>query len=144
MLVVKRVHAAARLPVRATAGAAGYDLAAAESRTIPPKGSASVSTGLCLIVPEGCYGRVAPRSGLAVRFGIDTGAGVIDRDYRGIVHVVLFNHGDGPYVVSVGDRIAQLILERIVTPVVHEVPEFTTDDATARDTAGFGSTGVTP
>ena len=63
-----------------------------------------------MAIPEGCYGRIAPRSGLAVKKGINTGAGVVDYDYRGEVGVVLFNHGTEDFAVAPGDRVAQLIL----------------------------------
>lgn len=81
----------------------------------------------------------APRSGLAAKHSIDVGAGVVDHDYRGNVGVILFNFSDKDFQVSVGDRIAQLILERIMTPPVVEVDEL---DATTRGAGGFGSTGV--
>lgn len=81
----------------------------------------------------------APRSGLALKHAIDVGAGVIDADYRGPVGVILFNHFDVDFEVKVGDRIAQLILEKIVTPAVLEVEDL---DSTTRGEGGFGSTGV--
>lgn len=72
-----------------------------------------VDTDISIAVPEGTYGRVAPRSGLAVKHGIDTGAGVIDADYRGPVKVLLFNLSETDFEVQVGDRIAQIIVERV-------------------------------
>jgi len=90
-------------------------------------------------VPEGTYGRVAPRSGLAWKHHIDVGAGVIDADYRGNVGVVLFNHSEKDFPVQVGDRVAQLILERIIVPDVVEVQEL---PDTIRGAGGFGSTGM--
>lgn len=83
-------------------------------------------------------GRVAPRSGLASKNFIDTGAGVIDADYRGQVKVLLFNHAETDYEVKEGDRIAQLVLERIYTPEVAEVEDL---EESARGAGGFGSTG---
>ena len=82
---------------------------------------------------------VAPRSGLAWKYSIDVGAGVIDADYRGPVGVILFNHSDVDFEVKVGDRIAQLIIEKIITPEVVEVEDL---DSTERGVGGFGSTGV--
>ena len=76
-----------------------------------------------IAIPPGTYGRIASRSGLAAKFSIDTGTGVIDSDYQGLVHILLINHSDQPFQVDVGDRVAQLILERIVTPLVAEDPE---------------------
>ena len=82
-----------------------------------------VKTGISGAIPEGCYGRIAPRSGLAVKRFIDVGAGVIDADYRGEIGVVLFNHPDEDFVVKPGDRITQLLLEKIETPTVKEAKE---------------------
>ena len=106
---------------------------------VPARGRALLKTDLAIAVPAGTYGRVAPRSGLALKAGIDTGAGVIDADYRGNVGVILFNHSDTDFAVAAGDRIAQLILEAIVTPPVAAVDEL---DDTDRGAGGFGSTGV--
>ena len=89
-------------------------------------------------IGPGRYGRIAPRSGLAFKHGIDVLAGVIDADFRGEVGVILVNHTDTHFSVEGGDRIAQLILERIDTPSVHEVVDV---GATERGHAGFGSTG---
>ena len=96
-------------------------------------------TDLQIAVPEGCYGRVAPRSGLAAKKFIDVGAGVIDYDYRGNVGVVLFNFGDEDFKVSKGDRIAQLICEKISYP---QLEQCKTLDVTERGAGGFGSTGT--
>ena len=106
---------------------------------VPAKGRVIVPTGLAIAAPPGTYARVAPRSGLAVKHFIDTGAGVVDEDYRGEVGVILFNHGDADFVVAPGDRVAQLILERIVTPAVEEVEDL---DATVRGDGRYGSTGI--
>ena len=83
----------AKLPTRGSAQAAGYDLYACEDATIPRGGRTVVQTGIHIALPEGHYGRVAPRSGLAVKHGIDVGAGVVDSDYRGLLGIVLFNFG---------------------------------------------------
>lgn len=107
--------------------------------TIPARGKGICPTDLAIAVPDNCYGRVAARSGLAVKNSIDVGAGVIDADYRGNVGIVLFNHGDQPFEVKRGDRVAQLICERIVLPELQEVEALT---ETVRGEAGFGSTGV--
>ena len=98
-----------------------------------------MKTGIAIACPTGTYGRVAPRSGLAVKKFIDTGAGVIDADYRGEVGVVLFNFSDQDFSVKVGDRIAQLVLEKIcMVPAI----EVETLSDTERGSGGFGSTGV--
>ena len=117
-LYVKKLRNNAAVPKKGSEEAAGYDIASAEDTVVPAKGKTVVKTGISVAIPEGCYGRIAPRSGLAVKRFIDVGAGVIDADYRGEIGVVLFNHSDEDFVVKSGDRIAQLILEKIETPTV--------------------------
>ena len=132
----------AHVPVRQTDGSAGYDLKSSETTCIPARGRCLVSTGISVMIPNGHYGRIAPRSGLSSKFGIETGAGVIDADYRGEVKILLFNHSDDTFPVQPGDRIAQLILEKIATPdikVVHSSDELSNSE---RGSNGFGSTGV--
>ncbi|NXM27004.1 DUT protein, partial [Oxyruncus cristatus] len=125
-------------PSRGSARAAGYDLYSAYDCVIPPMEKAVVKTDIQIALPSGCYGRVAPRSGLAAKHFIDVGAGVIDEDYRGNVGVVLFNFGKETFEVKKGDRIAQLICERIYYPELEEVDAL---DDTDRGEGGFGSTG---
>src|SRR5688572_10434779 len=98
----------AKLPQRSTLGSVGYDLSSSEDTIIQPNSLGCVPTGLSIKVPEGTYGRIAPRSGLAVRHNIDVFAGVIDPDYTGEVRVCLYNHGKQPFTITSGDRIAQL------------------------------------
>ena len=148
--LVKLLNPAAKPPVRGSSDAAGYDLHAfdeelqkTDADTTPlgvvhAHSRAIVKTGISVAIPEGYYGRVAPRSGLAVKAGIDVGAGVIDRDYRGEVGVVLFNHSDKDFTYSNGDRIAQLILTAYASPAVTVVDNL---DDTYRGSGGFGSTG---
>lgn len=138
-LLIKKLVAHALTPSRATPGSAGYDIASAVDAVIPSKSRLAVSTGIAIEIPEGTYGRVAPRSGLAYKFGIDVFAGVIDSDYRGEVKVILYNSGEEPFVIKTGDRIAQLILEVIKTPDVSLIVDMTN---TERGGGGFGSTGV--
>ena len=139
ILKVQKLTNNAALPKRSTAGAAGYDLCASQDCIIPAGGKGLVPTGLSISFPAGLYARIAPRSGLALKKFIDVGAGVVDADYRGEVGVVLFNHGDQEFQVKMGDRIAQLILERIDTPPVEEVSGLR---ETVRGSSGFGSTGM--
>ncbi|KAJ1526733.1 hypothetical protein ONE63_008313 [Megalurothrips usitatus] len=126
-------------PLKGSAKAAGFDLRSAYEYEIPGRGKELVKTDLQIQLPSGCYGRVAPRSGLAWKCHIDVGAGVIDEDYRGTVGVVLFNHADTAFKVNKGDRIAQLICERIFYPDLQECQELT---ETERGEGGFGSTGT--
>ena len=120
-LRVQRRSSAAHLPTCSSPQAASYDLYSAESKTVPARGRALVDTQLLVAVPPGTYGRVAPHSSLASKFSIDVGAGVIDSDYRGVIYVLLVNHGENDFEVGVGDHIAQLVLERVSTPPVLEV-----------------------
>ncbi|XP_035453263.1 deoxyuridine 5'-triphosphate nucleotidohydrolase [Spodoptera frugiperda] len=125
-------------PTKGSEKAAGYDLKSAYNYVVPARGKELVKTDLQIELPSGCYGRVAPRSGLAVKNFIDVGAGVIDEDYRGNVGVVIFNHSDQEFVINKGDRIAQLICEQIYYPVLKEVTNLS---ETNRADGGFGSTG---
>ncbi len=127
------------LPSYGSVGAAGADLSAAEAAVLPPGGRAAVGTGVVLALPAGHVGLVWPRSGLALRHGIDTLAGVIDSDYRGEVRVILVNHGLEPFAITPGDRIAQLLVQKVER--VDFAPVSTLSD-TARGTSGFGSTGA--
>lgn len=97
MLRVKFLSEKARLPTRGSPLAAGFDLYSAKDVVIPAQGRALVPTDISVAVPEGTYGRVAPRSGLAVKHGLDVGAGVVDADYRGPLGVVMFNLGKEDY-----------------------------------------------
>ncbi|HVF66804.1 MAG TPA: dUTP diphosphatase [Pyrinomonadaceae bacterium] len=137
-LLFKRLHPDASLPSRGSAGAAGLDLCAVERVTIAPGARAAVRTGLAVAIPVGFYGRVAPRSGLAVRHGIDVLAGVVDSDYRGEILCALVNHGSEPFEIEPGARVAQLVVEAIATPE----PAWADDlEETERGAGGFGSTG---
>lgn len=142
MLRVKKLSESAVLPTRGSFGAAGYDLSSTEGHIILPGHRAVIGTGLAIEVPPGTYGRVASRSGLAVKSGIQVGAGVVDSDYRGEVKVVLFNQDNSnTYIVKPGYRIAQLILEKIECPEVEEIKYEL--DITERGYGGFGSTDIT-
>ena len=137
-LLVKRLSSNATLPTRASPLSAGYDLYSATDVVVPARGRVLVPTDLSITVPVHTYGRVAPRSGLALKNGLDVGAGVVDSDYTGPVGVVLFNHTDTDYQVKKGDRCAQFIVECIMMLDVKEVDNLET---TERGNGGFGSSG---
>jgi dUTP diphosphatase len=133
------VHAQGTLlPEYSSLGAAGADLYANEALTLAPGERAAVATGLRIEIPPGHAGLVWPRSGLAVRHGIDTLAGVIDSDYRGEVRVVLVNHGREPFSVEPGDRIAQLVVQKVERAAFVSARELV---GTVRGESGFGSSG---
>ena len=127
-----------------TSGAAGMDLSAAvpEPVTVPVGGRVILPTGWAVAIPEGFEGQVRPRSGLALRHGVTVlnAPGTIDCDYRGEICVVLVNHGDAPFVVRRGDRIAQLVIAAVTTVEIREVPAL---EPTPRGAGGYGSTGIT-
>jgi dUTP pyrophosphatase len=135
----ERTCGEARVPTKATPGSAGFDLYSVEDVVILSGDRARVSTGLRIALPEGCYGRIAPRSGLALKYFIDVGAGVIDPDYRGDLSVLLFNFSKENFWVKKGDRIAQLIVEKVFECNLVECQ--TLNDFTVRGAFGFGSTG---
>lgn len=140
--LIKFLTETAKAPILGSDHAAGYDLHAdtpKEDIVIPAKGKAIIPTGIAMAIPINFYGRIAPRSGLAWKHFIDVGAGVIDRDYRGPVGVVLYNFGEEDFIVKHGDRIAQMILTHCATPIpiiTEELPD------TVRGEGGYGSTGV--
>lgn len=139
MIAFKKLHANAQLPSRSTSGSAGLDLACIERVDIPPGRQAVLPTGLSVALPFGYYGRIAPRSGLAVKHGINVHAGVVDSDYRGEIKVALINHGDTLVEFRPGDRIAQLIIERCAMALA---PAWADElDASERGEKGFGSSG---
>ncbi|HEU0318574.1 MAG TPA: dUTP diphosphatase [Solirubrobacteraceae bacterium] len=138
---VARLRPEAILPTRAYAGDAGLDLYACEPVRLAPGERASVPTGVAVAIPDGQAGLVLPRSGLAVRHGVAlvNAPGLIDAGYRGEVRVLLLNTDSTvPVELAAGDRIAQLVLIRIQTPVVEEVAELPRSE---RDNRGFGSSG---
>ena len=137
---VKKLDANAVLPVRGSAFAAGWDVHANWSGAVPPGQQKVVPTGLAFSMPQGCYGRLASRSGLASKKNVHVGGGVIDPDYRGEVQVILVNLGPTPFEVRPGDRIAQLVLERFVRSEYVQVEDL---GDTERGQSGLGSTGLT-
>ena len=119
-------------------GDAGADLKASESSIVPARGKALVPTGLCIELPGGHVGLIWPRSGLAVKHSIDCGAGVVDAKYRGEIKVLLFNHSDKNFTIEPGDRIAQLLVQKVEN--INFLPVESLGE-TERNEGGFGSTG---
>jgi dUTP pyrophosphatase len=139
MIAIKLLNEFAKIPSRANETDAGADLFSVEDVVIGPMQRKMISTGIALQIPENYYGRVAPRSGLAVKNGIDVLAGVVDSSYRGEIKVVLINTDKNEeFNVKKGDKIAQLIIES------HHNFDFVITDSleeTNRGSGGFGSTG---
>lgn len=137
-VIFKPLTELATIPRRATDGSAGFDLFSTANATIWPGAMALISTDIACAIPDGYCGMIWPRSGMAVRHGIDRLAGLIDSDYRGNVQISLINHGDRPVEIKKGERIAQLVVVPYVgdSAVAEELP----DPGTR--TGGFGSTGL--
>ena len=126
------------IPARANKTDAGYDLWSVESYTLKPLERKLFRTGIAIEIPSGYYGRVAPRSGLAFKRGLDVMAGVIDSGFRGEVGVILVNLSNEEVYLTHGDRIAQLIIETCHQPTMIQVEEL---NDSSRSEKGFGSTG---
>ncbi len=128
------------MPARASAGAAGADLCAAQSLTLAPGARARVATGFAIALPPGTEAQVRPRSGLALEHGVTVlnAPGTVDADYRGEIGVILINHGEAPVAIERGMRIAQLVIAPVLMARFREGPVVVAD---GRGAAGFGSTG---
>jgi dUTP pyrophosphatase len=137
----------ASAPSRGTLKSAGYDLKSCEDCVVPARSRKAIRTGIKVVLPPNTYGRIASRSGLSFKNGIEVGAGVIDEDYCNELLVILHNHSDTDYVVEERNRIAQLIIERVVYPrtFIEDMYGYveTSDDCirSIRGLGGFGSTG---
>lgn len=148
-LKIKRLKDTAKLPIRMTSGSAGLDLYSAEEITIPATelkqdglvevGRAVVSTGLAMEIPVGMVGRIASRSGLSIKHNLEVGAGWIDSDYRGEILVEIKNFSARPFLVKLGERIAQIVLLKLGD---YEILEVELISSSRRGVGGFGSTGV--
>jgi dUTP pyrophosphatase len=141
LVLLRRIDASIPLPRYARDGDAGLDLHAAETRTLEPGARGTVRTGLALAIPDGHAGFVLPRSGLARRDGLTVlnAPGLIDAGYRGELVVLLVNHGSAPVTIERGDRIAQLVIQRIERVQLAEVADLPESE---RGAGGFGSTGA--
>ncbi len=141
VLRIKRLDKGLPLPSYAHSGDAGLDLYSAEDVSIPPGEWALIPTGFAMALEEGYAAFIQPRSGLAARSGISivNTPGLIDCHYRGEVKVILINHGKQPFRVKRGDRVAQMVVQRVESVIVEEVDEL---EETTRGEGGFGSTGV--
>ena len=134
---ITKLNKSAIVPTRGSMKAAGYDLYTTDFYVLKPGERRLFKTGLSMAIPSGMYGRIAPRSGLALKNGIDVLAGVIDEDYRGEIGVVLINLGQEEKNILIGDKVAQIIFE-----FYNEVDfsEETTLNETSRGSGGYGST----
>ena len=137
---VKKLDPAATLPTKANDTDAGYDLYALEDSEIGANNHKLIKTGISMAIPKGYVGLIWPRSGLAYKSGLDVFAGVIDAGYRGDVGVILYNSRvSNHYQVKKGDRIAQILFQKVKTFDLVEVDDL---DDSQRGQGGFGSSGV--
>lgn len=136
---IKKVNDGATLPNYAYNGDAGADLFSCEETIINPGKRVVVNTGVAMAIPDGYVGVIWDKSGLAVKHGIHTMAGVIDSNYRGEIKIVLKNLGDEDFVVNKGMKIAQILIKKVEMPEFLEVEELNESD---RGEQGFGSSGV--
>jgi dUTP diphosphatase len=137
-LSFKKLDPDALLPTRGSGSSAGLDLCSIEAISLKPGERRLIRTGLAVAIPEGYYGRVAPRSGLATQKGIDVLAGVIDADYRGEIGCLLYNTGKETIDLPAQTKVCQLIVEKIITPTAVWADVLSD---TKRGSGGFGSTG---
>jgi dUTP pyrophosphatase len=143
-LRVKKLSDNATIPTKGSSSAAGYDLYSAEDVIVPFHERMLIKTDIAVEIPIGYYGRIAPRSGLALNEGIEILAGVVDADYRGPVGVIAYNTSTRSqksmrgWEVKKGDRIAQLIIEKCLDLPIEELIDLS---STERGAGGFGSTG---
>ena len=145
---VRLHHPSAKMPTKGTTGSAGYDIYAPNKTIVPGSvsdnegkvsiGRALISTGISVSLPDDTVGRLGSRSGMSVRSNIEVGAGWIDSDYRGEIKVELKNLGPCPFIVNVGDKIAQLIVLQLAS-VDLQIADVLNN--TERGSGGFGSTG---
>ena len=138
VLKVKILNDTASVPSRGSKSSAGMDLSCDKPFTLQPNERRLISTGLAVTLPSGTWGEIKPRSGLAVNYGIDVMAGVIDQDYIGEIKVLLVNTGNRPLKCQAGERIAQMVIQPYAAPNIMVVPKLV---ETHRGKGGFGSTG---
>lgn len=138
-LQIKKIYSDSNAPTRGTPNSAGLDLYSYEDGVIEPRSRSTVDTGICMKIPNNHCGLIWPRSGLSVKNGIETGAGVIDSDYSGAIMVIIHNHSDIPFYYKKGMRIAQILIMPYAIPDIKIVESL---NKSIRGDAGFGSTGL--
>ncbi|HOJ64463.1 MAG TPA: dUTP diphosphatase [Spirochaetota bacterium] len=138
---IKLLNQNAKIPIKATEHASGFDLFSAEEAIIKPKEFKAISTGIAIEMPQYIEAQIRPRSGLAMKYGITVlnAPGTIDSDYRGEIKVILINHSNNEFKIEVGTRIAQMVFTEIIKSNFQQVESLNESD---RGDGGFGSTGL--
>lgn len=135
----KRLHPDAKTPSYAHPGDAGLDMYSLDEYTLNPQEQALIPTGIAMEIPVGYVGLIWDKSGLSTKHGLKTLAGVIDAGYRGEISVAIANVGSGPYTFKKGQKIAQMLIQKVEQAYFEEVQELSN---TSRGAGGFGSTGT--
>jgi len=138
LIKAKKLDTEAVVPTKSHQSDAGWDLYALEDGQVTPKNKTLIKTGIALEIPNGVVGLIWPRSGLAVKSGIDVFAGVVDSGYRGDVGVCLYNSSESTLEFKKGDRIAQILFQEVPNFKIQETTEL---DCSPRGEGGFGSSG---
>jgi len=136
---IKKINSEARVPIFAMEGDAGMDLYSTNDLNILPAEIVICETGIAMAIPSGYVGLIWDKSGIAFKGGIKTMGGVIDSSYRGEIKIILKNLSNHEYIIKKGDKIAQILIQKIEVPIIEEVTEL---DNTKRGQEGFGSTGI--
>jgi len=139
-LKIQKIMDDVKVPCYANPGDAGMDLYAAEACVLQPGERKLVSTGIKIALPQGYEAQVRPKSGLAIKYGISivNTPGTIDEGYRGVIGVIMINHGSEAFTVEKNNKIAQMVINKVENLEIEEVSEL---DETVRGEGGFGSTG---
>lgn len=137
-LKIKKLHPEAKMPTYAHLGDAGMDLYACENCVLEPGERVQVKTGIAVAIPDGYVGLIWDKSGLSHKYGLKTLGGVVDAGYRGEIMVGLVNMGTETHTFTIGDKVAQMLIQKVEQPTLYEVDEL---GDTVRGEGAFGSTG---
>ncbi|MFC1638347.1 dUTP diphosphatase [Patescibacteria group bacterium] len=138
-LKIKKLNSEAKVPQCAIGGDAAMDLYSIDDIVLKPGDLLPCKTGIAVAIPEGYAGLIWDKSGIALNGGIKTMGGVIDSNYRGEIAVIMVNLSKKDYTINKGDKVAQILIQKVECPMIEEVEEL---DDTERGEGGFGSTGL--
>ncbi|MGW8184671.1 MAG: dUTP diphosphatase [Candidatus Moraniibacteriota bacterium] len=136
---IKKINPEAKIPIYAIKNDAGMELYSVQDLIVEPGKILTCETGITMAIPVGYVGLIWDKSGVAFKGGIKTMGGVIDSSYRGEIKIILINLSDKVYVINKGDKVAQMLIQKVESPDIEEVEVL---DDTERGEGGFGSTGI--
>ncbi|HLD21350.1 MAG TPA: dUTP diphosphatase [Patescibacteria group bacterium] len=139
-ILIQKLHSDAKIPAYAHADDAGMDIYTVVEVTLQPGERKAVATGIAMQIPNGCVGLIWDKSGRALHDGIHTLSGVVDAGYRGEIKVIVLNVSSQPVTILAGEKIAQLLIQSVLSPIIEEVLQL--DESSTRGIEGFGSTGL--